>query len=319
MEELTMEITGVEAVRYGVEDLEAGRRYFSDLGLVERERGATGASFSTLEESKVELRLARDAALPGAVVGGSTIREYVFGVRSKDTLQQIGAELSKDRDVRMDSEGVLHTTDGSGYGIAFQVSRIRPIPIPPTPVNRSGEPPRRVDQPIDYKGPVPIRHIGHVVYFVPNLKEAQDFYVKRLNFRISDIYHDFGVFMRAAAAPEHHTVFLIGVEPFRGAHHVAFEVSDFNEVMRAGLKMQERGWRTEAGPGRHIIGSNYFWYFKSPCGSAIEYYADIDYLTDNWKTREWQFSPEMIACWMVSATPTESKEQYQAAGESFQK
>jgi len=313
-----VDITGVEAIRYGVEDMDAGRRYFSDFGMVEREHGATGASFITLEDSEVELRLARDAALPKAIVTGSTIREYVFGVRSQKTLEEVGAELSKDREVRLDREGMLHTTDGSGYGIAFRVSRTHQVALPTTPVNHIGETPRRIDVPIDYTSPVPVRHIGHVVYYVPNLQEAQDFYVKRLKFRISDIYHGFGVFMRAAGAPEHHTVFLVGVEPFRGAHHVAFEVADFHQVMTAGMAMQDKGWRTEAGPGRHIIGSNYFWYFKGPCGSAVEYYADIDYLTDNWKTREWQFRPEMIACWMVSAERSAGKEQYDRAGSSFQ-
>jgi catechol 2,3-dioxygenase-like lactoylglutathione lyase family enzyme len=313
-----VDITGVEAVRYGVEDMDAGRRYFADMGMAEREHGATGANFLTLENSEVELRLARDGALPKAIVNGATIREYVFGVRSQKTLEEIGAELSKDREAFLDSEGTLHTTDGSGYGIAFRVRRTKPIEIPTPGVNHTGEQPRRIDTPIEYKKPVAVRHIGHVVYYVPNLQEAVDFYVKRLNFRVSDIYHGFGVFMRAAGAPEHHTVFLIGIEPFRGAHHVAFEVADFHQVMTAGMLMQDKGWRTEAGPGRHIIGSNYFWYFKSPCGSAVEYYADIDYLTDNWKTREWQFSPEMIACWMVSAESGAGKEQYDRAGASFQ-
>ena len=61
--------------------------------------------------------------------------------------------------------------------------------------------------------------------------------------------------------------------------------------------MEERVW-----PGRHIIGSNYFWYFKTPCGSASEYYADIDHLTDAWKAREWNFSPEVVYGWILSAT-----------------
>jgi hypothetical protein len=44
--------------------------------------------------------------------------------------------------------------------------------------------------------------------------------------------------------------------------------------MQMAARGHTRGW----GPGRHIIGSNYFWYVQDPWGSFAEFSADIDYV-----------------------------------------
>lgn len=297
-----MEIVGIDAVRYGVDDIDAARRFFTDFGLTEREHGATGARFTSLENSEVELRLERDAGLPAGVVKGPTIREVIWAVASDKALDAIGAELEKDRKVSRDPDGTLHSTDCFGYGIGFRKDRRIPVPVSPPAHNYYGSG-HRVDRGVDYSVVFPIRHIGHAVFFVPDLDQGREFYTKRLGFRVTDRYQGFGNFMRAEGTPEHHTLFHVGVKPNWGAHHVAFEVGDFHEIMVMGKRMQKDGWKTEVGPGRHIIGSNYFWYFKSPCGSMAEFYADIDHVTDAWKPRDWQPSPELIACWMVNAEP----------------
>jgi catechol 2,3-dioxygenase-like lactoylglutathione lyase family enzyme len=298
-----MDIVGIDALRFGVTDLDAARRYFSDWGLNEIERGAAGLRFNTLDNSEIEVRLERDAGLAPAVVSGPTIREVIWGVASKEDLDAIGAELEKDRKVRRDPDGTLHSTDATGYAIAFRVSRAVALPVGATPaVNFPGEV-HRIDRRANFSTRVTIRHLGHVVFFAPNLQEASDFYMKRLGFLLSDAYVNVGTFMRARKAPQHHTLFLLnGARP--GAHHIAFEVGDFHEVMMAGMAMNQKGWETEFGPGRHVIGSNYFWYFKTPCGAATEYYADMDYLTEAWQPRQWKTVPaETIACWLAAPEP----------------
>jgi catechol 2,3-dioxygenase-like lactoylglutathione lyase family enzyme len=237
------------------------------------------------------------------VAAAPTIREVVWGVAAKENLEAIGAELEKDRKVTRDPDGTLHSTDATGFAIAFRVSRGVPLPTSATPsVNLPGEV-HRIDRRANFSTQVSLRHIGHVVFIVPNLKEASDFYLKRLGFLLSDAYVNVGIFMRARKAPQHHTLFLLnGAKP--AAHHVAFEVGDFHEVMMAGMAMDRKGWKTELGPGRHVIGSNYFWYFRSPCGAGTEYYADMDYLTPAWQPREWHSVPsETIACWLAAPEP----------------
>ena len=56
--------------------------------------------------------------------------------------------------------------------------------------------------------------------------------------------------------------------------------------MQAGTRFVEKGYESFWGPGRHIFGSNWFWYFNSPFGCHIEYDADMDILDENWSARE---------------------------------
>ena len=60
--------------------------------------------------------------------------------------------------------------------------------------------------------------------------------------------------------------------------------------MMGGRRLTEKGWKTYVGPGRHVLGSNYFWYFKTPCGGAMELACDMDYVDDNWEAKEWEYS-----------------------------
>ena len=62
-----MTITRIEALRFGVLDLDACIRFFNDAGLEQVEAGAAGATFRTPENQLVHLRMADDPALPPPV------------------------------------------------------------------------------------------------------------------------------------------------------------------------------------------------------------------------------------------------------------
>jgi hypothetical protein len=79
---------------------------------------------------------------------------------------------------------------------------------------------------------------------------------------------------------------------------VAFEVSSFDQMMVGGTNMLEHGATSVSGPGRHSLGSNWFWYFNNPCGGDIEYFADMDRMNDNWEPRFWDKAPP-YARWMM--------------------
>jgi hypothetical protein len=55
--------------------------------------------------------------------------------------------------------------------------------------------------------------------------------------------------------------------------------------MLAGTRFLEKGYESFWGPGRHLMGSNWFWYFKCPLGCHIEYDADMDLHDDDWVAR----------------------------------
>ena len=44
------------------------------------------------------------------------------------------------------------------------------------------------------------------------------------------------------------------------------------------MQMLAEGWDRGWGVGRHVLGSNYFYYVRDPWGSYCEYSYDIDYI-----------------------------------------
>ena len=63
--------------------------------------------------------------------------------------------------------------------------------------------------------------------------------------------------------------------------------------------MNELGWKTHLGPGRHNVTSAYYWYFRNPCGGAAEYGYDTDRVTDNWIPRSIEPSDGAFAEWSL--------------------
>jgi catechol 2,3-dioxygenase len=75
-------------------------------------------------------------------------------------------------------------------------------------------------------------------------------------------------------------------------HHASFQVGSVDEIAMGAVRMAERGWQPGWGLGRHVIGSNFFFYLRDPWGSFSEYYFDLDYIPETcaWEPRD--FPPE---------------------------
>lgn len=280
-----MKIMRVEELVFGAEDVATGTRYFEDWGLEKTADGASGADFTMPSGQVIKVRAAGDASLPMTHEAGSTLREAIWGVDRADALDEIGAALSRDRNVRRDADGTLHTVDPHGFAIGFRVAAPKVV-SEPVPLNR-------LNRPFDGSARVRPTRIGHLVYGVTRAKEAEGaaFYVDRLGFRISDRSPDFGDFLRAAGSLDHHNLGLFNFRDKAGFGHIAFEVASFDEVMLGGQYMKSRGWKPQNKPGRHIVGSNTYWNFVSPCGGNTEYFSDMDLMDDNWQPRVWEKFP----------------------------
>lgn len=288
-------IEGIDRVTYGVEDLDACRRFFADWGLRQARGDDRGFDFESLNGCEVRVRRFDDPALPAAVEPGSTLREVVWGVLGEDDLGDLEARRAGFRE----ADGMLRCTDPNGIGIAFRVTRKRAVDVVGTPTNAWGHA-ARVDRPAAiYERAEPVE-VGHVVFFTDALAETTRFY-EALGFHLSDRYPGRGHFLRCSARGGHHDLFLLQTpEAKRGLNHVAFTVRDIHEVIGGGMHVARCGWETQLGPGRHPISSALFWYFKSPAGGLVEYFADEDVLTENWTPRDFTPSPTMFAEWAVA-------------------
>jgi catechol 2,3-dioxygenase-like lactoylglutathione lyase family enzyme len=292
-----MKISRIESLVYGVEDLQAGIRYFEDWGVPVVEKRAGGADFRLPSGQTILVRRASDPSLPATAENGSTLREIVWGVDGTSSLKAIGAQLARDREVKTDRNGTLHSRDECGFAIAFRERRA----AKKAPARKA---PPRMNRPFDPERRARPQRLGHVVYStrMADLAPASRFYQERLGFRLSDATPG-GDFLRCSGTHDHHSVFLLARPDRRAFNHVAFEVSGLDEIILGGKFMVERGWKPDSPVGRHILGSNLFWYFNNPCGGRTEYYADMDQMDDKWKPRVWKTHPG-FAMWTLDKTDT---------------
>jgi catechol 2,3-dioxygenase-like lactoylglutathione lyase family enzyme len=278
-----MNIIGPDALVFGVDDLAACRQYLADYGL----KDAGAGRFEALDGTAVIVKAKDDASLPPAMGTASMLRETVYGVADAATLDAIAAELGRDREVRREG-GVLRCQDDMGFALAFQVTVRRPIDLPAESVNAPGAAPRRGPNRIGVTPDMPAlpRTLSHVVYFVPDAARAEAFY-NRLGFVCTDRFTGVGPFLRPAGTQDHHTLFFIQTPPhMKGCEHFTFHMGGPTEVLLAGRRFVEKGYESFWGPGRHLFGSNWFWYFNSPLGCHVEYDADMDLHDDDWRARE---------------------------------
>lgn len=283
-----MNIVGLDELVFCVDDLDACKQYLLDYGLKPPSRSERGTRFEALDGTAVTVLPADDPNLPPALGPTPSLRETVYGVTDEATLKSIAVELGKDREVHRGSDGSVSSVDDMGFALKFQRTVRRPFTAAPDLTNAPGSPPQR---PINSVGitpdmPAVPRTLSHVVLFVPDAARAEAFY-QRLGFRTTDRFTGTGPFMRPAGTAEHHTLFMIQAPPFmKGCEHFTFHMGSGTEVLLAGTRFEAKGYQTFWGPGRHLFGSNWFWYFNSPFGCHVEYDADMDLHDDSWAARE---------------------------------
>lgn len=282
-----MNILGLDALVFGVDDVAACTQYFIDYGLRPVATSAAGGRFEAMDGTAAVIRRADDATLPPALSATCALRETVYGVADAAALQAIAAELAKDRAVQRHADGSLSASDDMGFALRFQISVRKPFRAPAESVNAPGAPAQRAPNvlAVNPDAVVQPRSLSHVVYFVPDAAKAEAFYT-RLGFVCTDRFTGVGPFLRPAGTLDHHTLFMIQTPPhMKGIEHFTFHLAGPTEVMLAGTRFVNKGYQSFWGPGRHQLGSNWFWYFNSPLGCHVEYDADMDLHDDAWQAR----------------------------------
>lgn len=284
-----MNIVGLDSLVFGVDDVSACTEYLTDYGLTPVGVTQSGGYFEALDGTSVEIRHKDDPALPAALGTASMLRETVYGVGDQATLNALAEDLGSDRELTRHDDGSFSTFDDMGFGIRFQLTVRREFELAAEQVNAPGAPPQRAANCVatDEDAVISPRSLSHVVYFVPDSAKAEKFYEERLGFICTDRFTGTGPFMRPAGTLDHHTLFLIQTPPhMKGCEHFTFHLGGPTELMLAGRRFVEKGYESFWGPGRHLFGSNWFWYFNSPLSCHVEYDADMDLHDDEWVARE---------------------------------
>ena len=290
-----MDIIGPDALAFGVDDVGACRDYLTAFGLKPIDVDGGGGFFEALDGTGVFVRRRDDPRLPAPMETAAMLRQTIYGVADQATVNAIGDELAKDRQVERRDDGSVEAKDDHGFALKFQVTKRRVLKMEGEKVNAPGSAPQRGPNRIGVWEEMPAkpRTLSHVVCFVPDIPSAEAFYVQRLGFKITDRFNGTGPFLRPAGTQDHHTLFFIQTPVhMKGCEHFAFHMGGPTELMLAGTRFIKAGYQSFWGPGRHKFGSNWFWYFNSPLGCHVEYDADMDQHDDEWAPRETPMSPE---------------------------
>ena len=146
-----------------------------------------------------------------------------------------------------------------------------PTVFAPVPPGEGAAPSR------SHASPVHPRRLSHVLRFSPDVPRIAAFCRDVLGLRISDTSGELIAFMHGAHGSDHHLV-AFGQANGAGLHHSSWDVRSIHEVGLGAMQMAAAGYDRGWGVGRHVLGSNYFFYVRDPWDSYAEYSCDIDYV-----------------------------------------
>ncbi|HVZ45828.1 MAG TPA: VOC family protein [Ramlibacter sp.] len=121
------------------------------------------------------------------------------------------------------------------------------------------------------------RTLSHVLLFTADVSRMLAFSREVLGLRLSDHSGDIIAFMHGAHGSDHHLI-AFAKSDAPGLHHTSWDVGSIDEVGHGAEQMRAAGYVQGWGVGRHVLGSNYFYYVRDPWGSYAEYSFDIDFV-----------------------------------------
>ena len=139
--------------------------------------------------------------------------------------------------------------------------------------------------------------LGHMLMFTPDWEKAEAFYAKALGLRTTDRAAGKVAFMSGGSGVRDHHCFGLINSSHRGFQHASFQVDSIDHIGFGALQMHKAGFKDGFGPGRHALASNLFHYVRDPWGSWVEYYTDMDQVSEAWECRDWNDLPYIWPAW----------------------
>jgi catechol 2,3-dioxygenase-like lactoylglutathione lyase family enzyme len=206
----------------------------------------------------------------------------------------------------------------SPEGIAIQlVVADKVSPNQKTPKSPSREPARLMAsaQMRSQAKKVHPRWLSHALLFTTDVSRMIQFCEEVLGLRLSDRSADLVAFTHTPHGSDHHLLaFVKSNGP--GLHHTSWDVGSLDDVGEGSEQLRNAGFPDGWGVGRHVLGSNYFYYAKDPWGSFAEYSYDIDFVSPQIDWKSGDYAPEdsfylwgpAVPDWFVLNTEQESKD-----------
>lgn len=257
---------------FSVPDIADAERFYDAFGLTVRRDG-----------NRLDLRTRGQSHCWGHVYGNGAPKrlQYLsFGAFADDLdalARRIEARGSCAPHPLSDGQGVwIRDPDGTPVQVVAgeKVSafdRSQPAASPPVAEGKGAAPSRST------AAPVRPRRLSHVLLFTPDVMRQVAFYGEMFGLRLSDRSGDIIAFLHAPHASDHH-VLAFAKSSAPGLHHSSWDVESLDDVGLGAELMKIRGYAKGWGVGRHVLGSNYFYYVQDPWGSWAEYSHGIDFV-----------------------------------------
>ena len=139
--------------------------------------------------------------------------------------------------------------------------------------------------------------LGHMLMFTHDYDKSEAFYTQVLGLRITDKVPGKVAFLSGGAGIRDHHCFGLIPSTHRGFQHGSFQVDSIDAIGFGAMQMRKAGFTDGFGVGRHAIASNLFHYTRDPWGSWVEYYSDMDQISEAWTTRDWNGLPYIWPDW----------------------
>jgi len=261
-------ITHLRHVDIAMPEYEKEHAFYTGVWGLSETHSDSGVSFLAAEGSPEQyiVRLRRDAQ--------KRVDLVAFGAASPADVDALTERLTI-MAVKLVHEPRTLDTPGGGYGVRFFDGDGRVVEVSADVVTRKH---RRIEA----RESIPVR-LSHVVLNSPHPEQTVDWYLRHLEFRLSDTLRfgplgDFMWFMRCN--PQHHSL-AIARGPHVSLHHVSFEMRGIDEYMRGTGRVLRAGVEKVWGPGRHWAGDNTFSYFLDPVGNTVEYTTELELLDED--------------------------------------
>ena len=258
-----MDLRGVGYLGFAVPDPDAWCAFATSvIGLMPAPSPPPGADTIYLKGDDRQWRIALHQAEQGglAYVGLELGSQMAFD-GAKARLAELGVPATPGTEDETLARGVrdlVHVVDPSGvrvelyWGPTLDGGFISPAGVPQFVAGELG--------------------FGHYVLLVPDLDQSMAFYRDVLGMKLTD-YVIIGPNMSVQflrCTPRHHSVALTAVGPISALHHVAFEVTDIDQVGYALERATRAGCPITATLGRHKNDRMLSFYMRSPAGFEIE-------------------------------------------------
>jgi len=266
-----------------IPDLETGRRFYGDFGLLPEERdGVIACRCEGRDQDQVLLVEGPRKRLHHLRFGSDEAGVAAIHARAKQ--HNIGEIDPPHRAFN----GGLWLRDPDGHAVNIRAESAQPWrPAPPLKLNNPGHY-TRAGRGCPPRGSVRPHRLGHVLLHTPDPQRMMAFYSDVLGLRLSDRVPGIIAFMHLPGGGDHHVLALLKDER-PGFHHASFEVGSVDEIGLGAQAMLAAGYRDGWGLGRHVLGSNFFHYLRDPWNSLAEYFCDIDQIPadGSWRAQDW--------------------------------